>query len=137
MPPLWTPLEQARKDCAMNNETPITSEKAVSISMRELTAEFVHITPSIAAEWLSKSEIKNRDWRPGKVKAYAQAMLRGKFLLNGQTIIFDSTGGILDGHHRLKACVESDIAFDALVVRGMDRKVMSTIDTGASRDIAD
>jgi hypothetical protein len=105
--------------------------------MREVTAEFMRVTPTVAKEWLERSRIKNRDWRPGKMKAFQDAMQRGKFLLNGKTIVFDQDGNILDGHHRLHACVLADVSFDALVVRGIDAKVMHTFDTGANRDVED
>lgn len=115
----------------------IQNKAAMTVRMSEITAEFVHITPGTAKDWLTRSEVKNRDWRPSNKKSLIEAMQRGKFVLNGEAIIFDSRDNILDGHHRLQACVEADIPFDSLVVRGVDRSVMSTMDTGASRDIVD
>jgi ParB-like chromosome segregation protein Spo0J len=105
--------------------------------MNEVTAEFMRVTSAIAKEWLEKSDIKNRDFRPSNLKALTEAMLRGKFMLNGEAIIFDDRDNILDGHHRLEACVKADVPFDSLIVRGIDRRAISTIDTGASRDIVD
>lgn len=115
-----------------------TNQQAMSVRIQEVTSEFMRITPTMAKQWLEASTVlKNRDWHPSNRKAFAQAMLRGKFMLNGEPIVFNSTGNILDGHHRLQACVDADVSFESLVVRGISDAAKSTFDTGANRNIAD
>jgi hypothetical protein len=68
---------------------------------------------------------------------YASQMKRKIWHLNGEAIVFDSQGKLLDGQHRLWACVESETEFETIVVSGVDPDTFSTIDTGSKRSAAD
>lgn len=46
-------------------------------------------------------------------------MKTGRWVLNGETICFDSNGVLRDGHHRLLAIIESGVTIEVLVVRGV------------------
>jgi hypothetical protein len=56
-------------------------------------------------------------------------MEEGRYKYNGFPILFGSDGVLLDGQHRLTACVEAGVTFDTDVVFGLDPKVLDTIDT--------
>ena len=56
-----------------------------------------------------------------------------RFIMNGQPIIFDDKGFLLDGQHRLIAISETDKTIESLVVRGISRDSFKTIDTGRNR----
>lgn len=101
------------------------------------TAQIERITPALAKEWLERSMLGNRDWKAKTIAGLRQEFLRGKMGVNGESIIFDDEGNILDGSHRLRVCVETGITFDYLVVRGVDPRRRPMIDTGSMRDIAD
>lgn len=94
------------------------------------------ITPEIAQTYLSRSN-GNRPLKDAKVASYARDMLRGAWKENGESIIFGSNNALLDGHHRLTACVKSHTTFRSLVVRGVSPDANKTIDMGASRTIGD
>ncbi len=94
------------------------------------------ITPAIAAQYLKKST-GNRNLRTGAIAQLAADMTHGRFLDNGQTIRFSNTGRLMDGHHRLSACVMADTSFKSIVVRGVAEEAATTIDTGVSRSTAD
>lgn len=95
------------------------------------------VSPEIAGEWLKKSKTHNRRIRPDVVRQLAADMAAGAYRMNGETIILDTAGNVLDGHHRLHACVRAGVSFETLVVTGVDPKAMPTIDSGHSRNRAD
>jgi hypothetical protein len=94
------------------------------------------ITPEVATKWL-EGNTHNRPLRQRDVDRYSREMSTGRWQLNGESIIFDSTGRLLDGQHRLWACVESQVSFQAVVVRGADPETFTTIDQGRHRSPAD
>ena len=96
----------------------------------------VEITPTQAASYLSKN-LFNRKMQPTKVKQYAADMVAERWLENGETISFASDGSLMNGQHRLAACVLSKKSFTTLVVTGMDKEVFATIDTGKNRNLSD
>lgn len=101
----------------------------------QLTTETVVITPEMAEEWFIMSG-GNRNIRKQHVQ-YLISEMRDNWKLNGEAIIFDKNGNLIDGHHRLLACAEGKVSFESLVVRGVDPKAKHTIDTGRSRNQAD
>ena len=95
------------------------------------------ITPEVAASMLT-TNTSNRPISRQHVGRLAASMNRGDWDLNGSTIKVAATGRLLDGQHRLSACVESGCAFDTLVVYGLPEESFATIDQGArSRKISD
>lgn len=95
------------------------------------------ITPEVAASMLTMNA-RNRPMSRPHVARLADAMRRGEWDLNGSTIKVAATGRLLDGQHRLTACVESGAAFDSLVVYGLEEETFATIDqTSRSRKVSD
>jgi hypothetical protein len=64
-------------------------------------------------------------------------MRAGRWKLNGESVIFDSADRLLDGQHRLWACIESQRPFETVVVFGADPEAFTTIDQGRHRSPAD
>jgi len=71
------------------------------------------------------------------VNLLASEMARGRWKLNGDPIRFSRDGRLLDGQHRLWACVESGESFASVVVMDLDVNVFTTIDQGKRRSPAD
>lgn len=94
------------------------------------------ITPEIAREWM-KFNINNRPLSRARVKKYENALTKGEFVLNGESIIFSDGGILMQGQHRLKACINTGISFDSVVVRGVEYSTFSTLDSGGTRTMAD
>lgn len=94
------------------------------------------ISPHMARDMLETSG-GNRPIKQAKVAAYARDMAAGNWDDNGETIIFDINGALVNGHHRLLACVKADAPFRTLIVEGVSPDARKTIDTGASRTVAD
>jgi len=102
----------------------------------DVRVSIVRITPAVASEMM-KQNSNNRPLSKSHVKHFSDVLRRGEMLLNGETIIFDYDGFLLNGQHRLTACIESGVSFDAIVVRGIDPDAFRTIDGGKKRSTAD
>jgi hypothetical protein len=90
-----------------------------------------------AATWL-KSNRSNRKLRKSIVARYAADMASSRWVLNGESIVFDAKGLLIDGQHRLAACIEAGAPFESVVVRGVPQGVaFQTIDGGFGRTVAD
>ncbi|GHE33291.1 hypothetical protein GCM10017673_40280 [Streptosporangium violaceochromogenes] len=95
-----------------------------------------HITPTRAEEMLA-ANVHNRDVRKRHVQTLAEAMRRGEWAANGDSIKFARTGTLLDGQHRLLAVVESGVTITMPVVRGLAPETQATMDTHAKRKFSD
>jgi hypothetical protein len=101
-----------------------------------MKAEIRTITPEVAASLLAGSN-GNRPMKLAKVAAYARDMTAGRWMANGESLIIDANGALIDGHHRLNACITADTPFQTLVVWGAPVDAQKTVDMGASRTSAD
>lgn len=101
----------------------------------------VHVTPSLAALWLSMSH-GNRALSAAYVaehaaalrKAYAEGRTDGLFSPDAITI--NTSGALVNGHHRLTAIVRTGVATDMCVCTGMPDEMVSRIDSGRQRTVA-
>jgi hypothetical protein len=71
------------------------------------------------------------------VKAYAEDMAAGRWMLNGNTIVLSKDSKVLDGRARLLACVHAEQSFKTLVIDGVDDSAFETIDAVRKRRLAD
>jgi hypothetical protein len=94
------------------------------------------ITPETAAEYL-KSNHDNRRFRKSVAADIRGALLRGEWMLNHQPVAFAHSGRLLDGQHRLTACVWSGKPLRTLVARDCDEKTFLVTDIGTRRTAAD
>lgn len=90
------------------------------------------ITPERASRDLERNT-HNRPLNPRHVNKLSEEMSGGNWRLNGEPIIYAQDGRVLDGQHRLAACVKSGIPFQTTVVYGVSEDVFPTIDVGLRR----
>jgi hypothetical protein len=102
-----------------------------------LTAQVMTITPALARQWDAEDKSLRRPLRRRKIIRFAEDMQAGRWALNGQTIKRTADRRVIDGWHRLVACVEAGVPFDSLVVDGLPPEVIDTVDTGTARTMAD
>ena len=102
----------------------------------QLISRVETITPVLAEEYLRRNT-KNRQLRSNIVSYYASQMKNGQWMLNGEGIIFNDEGILVDGQHRLAAVMESGVNVEMLVVRNADKDSFTTVDCGISRKISD
>lgn len=109
----------------------------------------VAITPEVAASWL-KHNYRNRSQRKAGKRDYGSDMLGKRYDVNGTTITFSRplkegedenvpAGSVMliDGQHRLEACVASRATFVTYVAYGIKPEARRTVDTGIKRQLAD
>lgn len=92
------------------------------------------VTPAVASRYLT-AVAPNRCILKRAVAALARDMAEHRWRLTGQGILFDENGRLIDGQHRLLACIRADTSFQTVVVRGMLAGEMAYIDGGRARSI--
>lgn len=101
-----------------------------------LKVETRTITPADAEKLLRRNGV-NRALNKHVVARYMSDMQTGQWKLNGEAVIVNGTGELKNGQHRLTACVKANVPFTTLFVSGVKDDAMATIDSGASRSLAD
>ena len=94
------------------------------------------VTPAIAEDWLTKNW-RNRMLRPAHISRLARDMKAGRWVLNGEAIRFDTSGKLIDGQHRLLACMEAGAAFVSLVMYDCPPGVQGSLVGAVPRSFAD
>ena len=122
-----------RKDNGMSpaDETVQTESREISKASPSdeagrLSFSVEEITPELASQMLEKSASKHTDKKA--TATYAKAMENGAWILNGQPIIFDEEGRLIDGVQRLSACIVAGVPFKTIVARNVRADTLHTID---------
>jgi hypothetical protein len=102
----------------------------------KIITEQVIVTPQMAMQYLDTNH-DNRRVNQDRVKLFAEDMRMGRWKLNHQGLAFDENGELFDGQHRLWAVIEADKSIEFMITKGLSRDVVTTIDAGRSRSIAD
>jgi len=76
---------------------------------------------------------RNRKTSPTQIDSYAAEMGADAWFLTGESIKISKSGRLLDGQHRLRACIQSQTSFETLVVEGLDDEVFYTYDIAPNR----
>ena len=106
-----------------------------------MKVEVVKITPEIAEVWLNTSK-GNPRWTNGKivnwkkVEKIKQDILRGEWNPGNNSIAFDESMRLVDGHHRLMAIKEAGATVESVVVYGVNSKGLSHVDENSTRTVA-
>lgn len=95
------------------------------------------ITPQAAEYLLEHHNPINRPLRPGVAERYGREMKAGGWMINNEGMGFDRSGALVDGQHRLYACVDAGVPFDTLIVVGLDPGARETVNVGLKRTLAD
>lgn len=90
------------------------------------------ITADLATDLLEKN-INNRPLNMRRVNVLCDAMRRGEWMQNGDTIRVSKTGRLLDGQHRLSAIEKTGIPQKCILVFDLEDESFTTIDTGQAR----
>ena len=90
------------------------------------------ITPGDAQEILD-DRAENRPIRERRSAVIAEEIRAGRFADNGESLIFDEHGKLLDGQHRMRATVLANKPIVTFCVYGVPRKHFATIDDCSKR----
>ncbi len=96
----------------------------------------MNVTPTMAGAMLAHNT-NNRPCTEKKVKHYARQMASGDWRHTRVPIIFSDQGRLIDGQHRLSACIESDTSFTTDVAFGAPDESFAFIDVGKGRTSGD
>jgi hypothetical protein len=119
----------------MNCEVTYSEDELQSL-YGNIAVSIVRVTPELAREWLD-ANTRNRNLNKRHVVHMADVMSAGDMVLNGETIIFDSNGVLLNGQHRLWGCIKSGHHFDSVVIRNVSPDVFDTLDGGRKRKVGE
>jgi len=104
--------------------------------MKQLNFKVLEIDATIASKLLATNK-HNRLLNEVKINTYSNDMINGKWELNGEPLIIDSNGELIDGMHRVSAIIKSNVSCSFVIISGVDPKSRQTIDTGKSRNLSD
>lgn len=99
-------------------------------------AKLLVIDADMAGAMLERNkdeEWKNRPHSEKGLLRYARAMKGGTWKLTGEPIIFSKSGNLLNGQHRLMACINAGISFPSVVIFGIDDDAFKFMDIGIAR----
>lgn len=120
---------------ALEQRRPAKPSRTKSRGAETTTVE--EITPEIARGWITEDvNSNNRNLVTKKVTQYARDMEEGRWQFNNDAICFDVSGVLLNGQHRLHACILSGKPFRTVVIRNMQRKAQKTMDQHAVRSVS-
>lgn len=91
-----------------------------------------NITPERAAHYLKRNVDNYRNMSKSKITMYAEEMKAGKWQLNGEGIVFDESGKLKNGQHRLAAIIQAGVPIQMTVTTGVSENV-TIYDNGMSR----
>jgi hypothetical protein len=116
-------------------------DKEIPMAMQYRPATVKTITPAIAERILNRTQMQ-RPLSNAHVLWLAEQMRNLAFKVNGESVILsgpidDPDTEVIDGQHRLWACIESGVSFQSYVVEGMAQEVFPTIGSGKGRTKAD
>jgi hypothetical protein len=94
------------------------------------------ITPERASQILEKN-VHNRSVNNRAVARLAAAIRAGEWRFNAQPIQLTADGTVLDGQHRLMACIAAGVAIECLVVWDALPETQETMDMGKARTVSD
>jgi hypothetical protein len=102
----------------------------------KITGRVERVTPAMAKRLL-ENRLQNRVISRSIVNRYRYYIQNGFWKVNGEPIIVSDDDHLMDGQHRLQAIIDSNIAVDAFVIRGIERTAMPSLNTGRKRNLAD
>jgi hypothetical protein len=102
----------------------------------KLAVEYRMVTPEWAAALLEQNT-KNRKLKKHLAQRFVRDMQSGSWRLTGEPIITGDDGTLLDGQHRLRACIDAQCGFPTLIVSGVPAESRADIDTGIARNMRD
>lgn len=105
------------------------------MSHHQPTLSIETITPAGAQQMLDLNT-SNRNVRPYRVQKYARDMAAGKWIVTGEPIILNGRT-LVNGQHRLLACIEAGVPFTTAVFRNATDDVYVVVDSGLARTAGD
>lgn len=101
------------------------------------SVRLLSITPELAEAFL-RTQRRNRIHYKANLKRLKDAISAGEWKVTGETLIFNDEGHLIDGQHRLLACIAANTVIKSYVVFGqIDDEAFMVLDTGMARSPGD
>lgn len=125
--------------------TGVTADELIDAASKDIHDAGVHlrlVTPEMAEKWLEKFNTVNRKIQDSHVAAIVRDIKRGSWMVNAQPISFhgnpladgDDDVHLINGQHRLKACVKSGVAIEIPIAVNVPRAAFATFDSHMKRN---
>lgn len=102
--------------------------------MKEPEMSVEEITPAYAAQVLATMNDTNfRKISRTYVDLLTTSIRKNNWDMNGEPIIFDTDGSLIDGQHRMAAVIQAKKSIRSVVIRGVAPSAAVTIDLGKRR----
>jgi hypothetical protein len=101
------------------------------------TARVYTISPELAEHIINNLNGSNRKPARAKIAEYVHAMQTRRWPVTGATLVFSKAGFLLDGQHRLLACIQSGIPLTTFCVFNIPDGAFAMIDIGRKRSNTD
>jgi hypothetical protein len=101
------------------------------------SARVYTITPALAEYIIKYRNGANRKPNTAKIDEYIHAMETKRWPVTGSTIVFSKGGCLLDGQHRLLACIRAQVPLTTFVVFNILDSAFAMIDIGRKRSNVD
>lgn len=135
------PAYMLQREVPDNGVAPIAPSLSIpnnaTVIHPQLVTEQETITPERARELLATNVENNRPLKTHRIEQYAASMSQGAWALTSDTIKIDRFGRLIDGQHRLYACIQANRPFTTSIAYGVDEAAFDYIDFGAPRTITD
>ncbi len=103
----------------------------------KIYSELITITPQVAQRMLINGNGGNRLLSKYRVNILVEAIKRGEWVSNSNSIGFDVNGNLTDGQHRLNAVVLANRSIQSLVTYNLPPDSFKTTDIGKNRSSGD
>lgn len=125
-------------DVVLQDDEPATDDEEIGTGgqIPALHSEVLIVHPAMAEAWLAARH-PNRRMLAKRVDELAALMRQDGWHLNGEPLIFDQDGILLDGQHRLSALVQVGKPVPFLIVRGVRMDAQATLGQALQRSRAD
>lgn len=92
-----------------------------------------------AAQKILDKKTKNRPLMESSARRLARSIDRGEWVTNGESVIFDASGNLMDGQHRMRAIVLANrpIVTYCVFLQRSREAAFDTIDLGSIRKVSD
>ena len=101
------------------------------------SARVYTFTPELAEHILKTRNGANRKPNMRKVDEYVHAMKTKRWPVTGSTVVFSKTGYLMDGQHRLLACIRAKMPLTTFVAFNINEAAFAMIDIGRKRSNVD
>lgn len=102
-----------------------------------LTAEKTWLTPELAKQLLSRMRPDQRKQKKPHLASIREDILGGLWVFNCQPILVDTNNDLADGAHRCHAVIQTGIAVEVVIIRGVPVPAFSSIDNSTKRTGSD